>query len=185
MVYFQSAFLYTTSDGRRRVRVTTLGLRTTTLVSDSFRCSDFGATAAILTRRAIGKLRSPPDGDTSRSGGPLHEAREDTTRMCAKIMGNYRLHTSARNSPLGQLILPETLQLLQLFCLGLHKSRGLYPDLHRASFPPGDWTDDTDQLVLILQTLLENWGRENGVLFASKKPFRMNEPVAAASICLQ
>ena len=43
----------------------------------------------------------------------------------------------------------------------------VYPDTHRLCFPRGDWTDDTDQLLLILMTLLENEGQFNGPCFAS------------------
>ena len=32
------------------------------------------------------------------------------------------------------------------------------PDTHRMMWAPGDWTDDTDQLVLILQSLLHTQG---------------------------
>lgn len=44
----------------------------------------------------------------------------------------------------------------------------VYPDYHRLAFPIADWTDDTDQLILILQTLLENKGEYNGPSFAKK-----------------
>jgi ADP-ribosylglycohydrolase len=44
----------------------------------------------------------------------------------------------------------------------------VYPDTHRMNFPRGDWTDDTDQLLLMLQTLLEHGGMYNGPTFASK-----------------
>ena len=47
-------------------------------------------------------------------------------------------------------------------------SATLYPDMHRLNFCQGDWTDDTDQLVLILQTLLEHQGQYNGPAFAAK-----------------
>lgn len=34
----------------------------------------------------------------------------------------------------------------------------VFPDTHRAFFPPGDWTDDTDQALLVLQSLLAAGG---------------------------
>lgn len=37
--------------------------------------------------------------------------------------------------------------------------QNIFPDDHRVMFCPGDWTDDTDQLILVLQTLLEHDGR--------------------------
>ena len=33
-----------------------------------------------------------------------------------------------------------------------------YPDTHRMMWTQGDWTDDTDQLVLVLQSLLHSRG---------------------------
>ena len=47
-------------------------------------------------------------------------------------------------------------------------SANVLPDLHRVNFPHGDWTDDTDQLILILQTLLECGGSFDGSTFAHK-----------------
>ena len=128
-VYVQTALLYTTPDGRRRVRVSTLGLRTTKSVSDIFRCSDLGAIATILTRRSVSKARRTPTPDVIRDGGPLASARNDLTRRTIAVLGGYRMHTSARSSPVTQLILPETLQILPLFTLGLRKSEMLRESL--------------------------------------------------------
>ena len=47
-------------------------------------------------------------------------------------------------------------------------SARFHPDIHRLNFPQGDWTDDTDQMILILQTMLEHQGRYNGPAFAEK-----------------
>ena len=32
-------------------------------------------------------------------------------------------------------------------------------DMHRDRFETGDWTDDSDQMILILQSLIENNGK--------------------------
>lgn len=32
-------------------------------------------------------------------------------------------------------------------------------DMHRARFATGDWTDDSDQMILILLSLVENDGK--------------------------
>jgi protein transport protein SEC24 len=118
VVYFQSALLYTTPSGKRRVRVSTLGLRTSSIAADVFRSVDFSAVTALLTRQAITNLWKPSvDIDT-----PLRHARDDITSKCVHILSNYRLHTSALSLPIGQLILPDRLQLLPLFCLSALKS---------------------------------------------------------------
>ena len=117
MVFFQSAVLYTTMTGQRRVRVSTMGLVTTTKVpADVFRSADLGTIATIMTRQAISDLDDPNEGS-------LHSARSNVFQKCVSILANYRMYTTARSSPSGQLILPESLQLLPLFCLSLRKSR--------------------------------------------------------------
>jgi protein transport protein SEC24 len=123
MVYFQTALLYTTSCGRRRVRVTTLGLITSTSPTEIFRSSDFGTLAAVMTRQAIDKVWDQDEGS-------LHNARRFAVDRCVEILANYRKHTSTKNSSDAQLILPDALQLLPLFCLSLRKSR-----MFRASLP--------------------------------------------------
>ena len=136
MVYFQSALLYTTAAGSRRVRVTTLALRSTSVPSEVFRFSDFGAVTAFITRQAISDMVRP-------DGGTHKVARDAIVTRCVQLLANYRLHTSAKSSPHGQLILPETLQLLPLFCLSLRKSSILRPSLPKATWsarpsPSGD-----------------------------------------------
>ena len=126
MVYFQTALLYTTSAGSRRVRVSTLALQSTSVPSEVFRLSDFGAVTAITTRQAISDMLRP-------DGSGTHKiAREAIVKRCVNLLANYRLNTSARNSPSGQLILPEA---LQLFCLSLRKSL-----IFRPSLPKGSWS---------------------------------------------
>jgi protein transport protein SEC24 len=117
MVFFQSAVLYTTMTGRRRVRVSTLGLSTSKVSADVFRSADLGTVATIMTREAVSDL------NRSNEGSLLKSARDNVFKQCVSILANYRLHTNARTSPSGQLILPESLQLLPLFCLSLRKSR--------------------------------------------------------------
>jgi protein transport protein SEC24 len=116
MVFFQSAVLYTTMTGRRRVRVSTMGLITTKVPADVYRSADLGTVAAIMTRQAISDLED-------RNEGSLNKARTNVFQKCVEILANYRMHTTARTSPEGQLVLPESLQLLPLFCLSLRKSR--------------------------------------------------------------
>lgn len=115
MVFFQSAVLYTTLTGKRRVRVSTIGLPTTKVAADVFRSADLGAVATVMTRQAVSDVKSTDDG--------LKSARFNAFDQCVTILANYRLHTNARTSSSGQLILPESLQLLPLFCLSLRKSR--------------------------------------------------------------
>lgn len=116
MVFFQSAVLYTSLTGQRRVRISTMGLVTTKVPADVFRSADLGTVTTIMTRQAISDLEDPNEGS-------LHTARSNIFQKCVSILANYRMYTGARSSPTGQLILPESLQLLPLFCLSLRKSR--------------------------------------------------------------
>ena len=115
MVFFQSAVLYTTLTGKRRVRVSTIGLPTTQVASDVFRSADLGTVATLMSRQAVSDVMPSDDG--------LKSARFNVFDQCVSILANYRMHTNARTSSSGQLILPESLQLLPLFCLSLRKSR--------------------------------------------------------------
>ena len=116
MVYFQSALLYTTSCGRRRVRVTTLGLSTSTSPVDIFRSADFDALAAVMMRQAIDKVWDPDEGS-------LRLARNSIADRCVKLLANYRKCAISQHSPDAQLFLPDSLQFLPLFCACLRKSR--------------------------------------------------------------
>ena len=137
MIFFQSAVLYTTLTGRRRVRVSTLGLPTTKVAADVFRGADLGAVATIMTRQAVSDVNNLPDDG-------LKAARFNAFEQCVSILANYRLHTNARTSSSGQLILPESLQLLPLFCLGLRKSRMFRHSLqtNRSSATPSPTADE-------------------------------------------
>lgn len=45
---------------------------------------------------------------------------------------------------------------------------GMFCDTHRMGFPRGDWTDDTDQMVLVLHSLLETGGVADATDFGAK-----------------
>ena len=68
-------------------------------------------------------MNSAEDVKHHRDKGSLHRVRTNVLDECVSVLANYRAHTSVRSSPGGQLILPESMQLLPLFCLSLRKSR--------------------------------------------------------------
>ena len=126
MVFFQSALLYSTSFGQTKGSSFNIGSEDLFVVADVFRSADFTALTALLTRQAISNIwQSPVD-----NAAPLQQARDLLISKCVHILSNYRLHTSAISLPLGQLILPDRLQLLPLFCMSFLKSIMLRP-----SFP--------------------------------------------------
>ncbi|KAJ4952663.1 hypothetical protein NE237_029495 [Protea cynaroides] len=114
---FQCALLYTTVYGQRRIRVTTLSLSCTTLLSNLFRSADLDTQFACFLKHAANDIPS----------SPLAQIREQITNFCINILHSYRKHCATVSSS-GQLILPEALKLLPLYTLALVKSIGLRTD---------------------------------------------------------
>jgi hypothetical protein len=73
-VYFQSALLYTTITGQRRVRVSTLALRATNVVNDIYRSVDIGALCTLITRDAVEAIRSPGDAEPDEVRGKVKQS---------------------------------------------------------------------------------------------------------------
>ena len=128
--YIQAALLYSTPAGQRRVRVSTLALRSTADVAQVFRSVDMSATGMILTRYCVERLRQPKD-DSGDLEKILPKTREGLYHMCVLMLADYRKNTNAMVSPLNQLLLPDKMQLLPLFCMGLMKSPILRPSMAR------------------------------------------------------
>lgn len=115
---FQCALLYTTIDGQRRIRVMTLSLPCTTVLSNVFRGADLDAQFTYFLKQAV------QEAPTS----PLPQLREKMTNSCVNILFTYRKFCATASSS-GQLILPEALKLLPLYTLALTKSVGLRSDV--------------------------------------------------------
>lgn len=116
VAYLQTALLYTNSFGNRRVRVTTLAMQATSSIPKLFSSANFDSLTAFMIRQAIGDIFN------KNAAGSLHNARKGIMNKCVSILANYRKYAEVEASP-GQLILPEALQLLPLFCLSLLKGR--------------------------------------------------------------
>ncbi|XP_022844975.1 protein transport protein Sec24-like At4g32640 isoform X2 [Olea europaea var. sylvestris] len=114
---FQCALLYTTVYGQRRIRVSTLSLPCTTMLSNLFRSADLDTQFACVLKQVAGEIPS----------APLTQAREQATNVCINILHSYRKFCATASSS-GQLILPEALKLLPLYTLALLKSSGLRAD---------------------------------------------------------
>eukprot|EP00249_Psilotum_nudum_P012247 c23671_g1_i1 orf=107-3535(+) len=115
---FQCALLYTTLYGQRRIRVMTLSLPCTSLLSTVFRGADLDAQFTYFLKQAVQEV----------STTPLVQVREHATTSCVNILYTYRKYCATASSS-GQLILPEALKLLPLYTLALTKSIGLRPDV--------------------------------------------------------
>ncbi|XP_075653897.1 protein transport protein SEC24 C-like [Castanea sativa] len=114
---FQCALLYTTVYGQRRIRVTTLSLPCTNMLSNLFRSADLDTQFACFLKQAASKIPSTP----------LLQVREQVTNLCISVLLSYRKFCATVTSS-GQLILPEALKLLPLYTLALMKSTGLRSD---------------------------------------------------------
>ncbi|KAF6148288.1 hypothetical protein GIB67_012063 [Kingdonia uniflora] len=114
---FQCALLYTTVYGERRIRVTTLSLPCTTVLSNLFRTADLDTQFAYFLKQAANEIPTTP----------LVQVREQITNLCINILHCYRKFCVAASNS-GQLILPEALKLLPLYILALVKSMGFRAD---------------------------------------------------------
>jgi protein transport protein SEC24 len=114
---FQCALLYTTVYGQRRIRVITLSLPVTSMLSNLFRAADLDTQFCCFLKQAASEIPSKP----------LPLVREQVTTLCINALFSYRKFCATVSSS-GQLILPEALKLLPLYTLALTKSTGLRTD---------------------------------------------------------
>lgn len=119
--FIQTALLYTNIAGQRRLRVSTLGVMVGSTVPDIFRYADFGALSCFLAREAVQCLRTPDTTD------PKKRARNVIFHKgTIHPLASYRRMTSSSS---GQLLLPDQLQLLPLYSMGLLKSPLVAPNV--------------------------------------------------------
>ena len=107
---FQFATLYSTPGGQRRVRVHSLALPVTRSLGSVFRGADLEIYMGYVARQVI----------MSMPGKSLASMKDVVTKTVSGTLLAYRKHCATSSSS-GQLILPESLKLMPLFCLGLIK----------------------------------------------------------------
>jgi protein transport protein SEC24 len=112
--HFQSALLYTTASGQRRVRCSNLVATVTENARDSMRFVDQDAVLSILAKEAAAKV-------PERS---LAEVRQGVQDKATEILAAYRKYHSGSHPP-GQLVMPEHMKEFAMYVLGLLKSRAL------------------------------------------------------------
>ncbi|KAG0170858.1 COPII subunit [Apophysomyces sp. BC1034] len=113
VVFFQTALLYTTCFGERRIRVMNLCLPVTKSLGEVFSAADQGAIARALCHQAIDKAATRK----------LREARNFLSEQTAAVCSAYNLHVLGKQSPaMSNLSICRNLSLLPLLVLGLLKN---------------------------------------------------------------
>ncbi|OAA50541.1 Sec23/Sec24 family protein [Metarhizium rileyi] len=122
--HFQSALLYTTTSGQRRVRCSNIiasvsetskeaGMRDQGIRA-CMKFVDQDAVIALLAKEAGTKLAT--------SSSNLKDIRNWLSERTIDVMSCYRKHSS-RQLPAGQLVMPERLKEFCMYMLGLTKCR--------------------------------------------------------------
>jgi hypothetical protein len=148
LAYVQTALLYTNPwTGDRRVRVSTLAIRVTTIAEQVLPAMDFGALAALQLRLNLphtnysSASRLTVENSVSRRLDPstpdqtgdslLTDARYNMFTAMRQILVAHRtlLTKNGRNPPMGSLSIPDSLKFWPLFVLSASKSPLLRPSL--------------------------------------------------------
>ena len=115
--YMQSALLYTSSSGERRIRVHTLAIPVVNDLSELYKAADGAASAALLARLGVEKAGS----------SRLADACQAVQHKTIGALREYRMMYSAQLHAQNKLVFPENLRLLPVLCLGAVKSAAARP----------------------------------------------------------
>ncbi|KAI7872890.1 hypothetical protein BDF14DRAFT_1877347 [Spinellus fusiger] len=142
VVYFQTALLYTSCFGERRIRVMNLCLPVVSTAAQVFGAADQFAIARSLCHLAIDKAVT----------SKLRDARELLVKHTADICGAYGKEViGAGSSAMSQLLMPQHLSLLPLLVLGILKSESFHE-------VPTFSMDERSQSTILLRVLsMEAW----------------------------
>ena len=110
--HFQSALLYTTASGERRVRCCNVIASVSDNAKDCMKFVDQDAVYNLITKEAATKMAS----------ATLKDIRTNITEKNVDILAGYRKNFSGSHPP-GQLVLPENLKEFSMYMLSLIKSR--------------------------------------------------------------
>ncbi|POS74836.1 transport protein sec24 [Diaporthe helianthi] len=113
--HFQSALLYTTANGERRVRCCNIVASVSDNAKESMKFVDQDAVVAIIAKEAATKLAS-----TSAS---LKDIRGVLQEKTIDVMAGYRKHFVSQSYPPAQLVMPDKLKELCMYLLSMIKCR--------------------------------------------------------------
>jgi len=112
--HFQTALLYTTATGERRVRCSNFVASVSAGATEAMKLVDQDAVVNIMAKEAAARM----------SEKTLKDIRSALTEKTIDILTGYRKNFSGSHPP-GQLVLPEQLKEFSMYMLGLVKSRAL------------------------------------------------------------
>lgn len=112
--HFQSALLYTTATGERRIRCTNTVASVTEGTQAAMKLVDQDAVVTLFAKQAAAQI---PD-------RMLKDIRNRVQEKTIDILSSYRKNFSGSHPP-GQLVLPENLKEFALYSLCLLKTRAL------------------------------------------------------------
>lgn len=115
VVCMQTAVLHTTCNGERRIRVMTLALPTTQILSDVYASADQGAITAYYSHKAVERTL----------GSGLDAARDNLQAKLIELLSTYRKELAGGSMGGGGLQFPANLRGLPVLFLGLIKNLGL------------------------------------------------------------
>uniref|UniRef100_A0A669DXQ0 SEC24 homolog B, COPII coat complex component n=1 Tax=Oreochromis niloticus TaxID=8128 RepID=A0A669DXQ0_ORENI len=110
---FQAALLYTSSKGKRRIRVHTLCLPVVSQLSDVYAGADVQAITCLLANMAIDRSLS----------SSLSDARDALVNAVVDLVSAYKSNVS--NLQQSGLVLPAAMRLFPLYILALLKQKAL------------------------------------------------------------
>ncbi|EGT51229.1 hypothetical protein CAEBREN_32237 [Caenorhabditis brenneri] len=107
----QTAVLYTSMTGQRRLRILNMCLPVTSDYNQIYRLADPEALTAFMLKQAVQLYRDKGSA----------EMKESLSSRCAQILATYREKCS-EGAPPSQLILPESLKLMPLYVNSILKN---------------------------------------------------------------
>ncbi|KAF1809330.1 hypothetical protein P152DRAFT_476464 [Eremomyces bilateralis CBS 781.70] len=112
--HFQSALLYTTASGQRRVRCSNIVASVSEGSIEAMKLVDQEAVVDVIAKEAASRVPEKS----------LKDVRSALNEKTVDILASYRKLSSGSHPP-GQLILPELMKEFSMYMLGLIKSRAL------------------------------------------------------------
>ncbi|CAI4217560.1 unnamed protein product [Parascedosporium putredinis] len=113
--HFQSALLYTTADGQRRVRCSNVIASVSENTRDCLKFVDQDAVYSMLAKEAVTKLAA--------TSSNFRDVRNWISERTIEILSSHRKNFTSQSAPPGQLILPERLKEFAMYALCLVKCR--------------------------------------------------------------